>query len=210
MKKIANIVSSNNVNVSDLFNVVKTMDEIHHGLPTLIIDYDYVVKHFPDFDITNIVLAPNIYWTLKKNQSRDKHTEDLNFFINKVYEDLFKQTTYFFVDVIQYKRKSIVKTIRKIYSIKKKYTYFHNDMVYIYGDNIIFGIDLKLLKFIGLDVNKVKNKIKEIRFAFFNENDIFIEYNQTLEEIDYKLRYIPYIISLKHEENNTISNIYIS
>ena len=120
MKKIANIVSSSNVNVSEFFNVVKTMDEIEHGLPTLIIDYDYVVKHYPDFDITNMLLEPNIYWTLKKNQSRDKHTEDLNIFINKVYEDLFKQITYFFVDVIQYQRKSIIKTIRKINSIKNK------------------------------------------------------------------------------------------
>ena len=209
MKKIANIVSSNNVNVSDLFNVVKTMDEIQHGLPTLIIDYDYVVKHYPDFDITNMLLEPNIYWTLKKNQSRDKHNEDLNIFINKVYEDLFKKITYFFVDVIQYQRKSIVKTIRKIHSIKNKYTYFHKDMVYIYGDNLIFGIDLKLLKFIGLDANKVKNKIKSSSFVFFDENEILIECGQNLEEIDYKIRYIPYILSLKHEENNIISNIYI-
>ena len=209
MKKIANIVSSTNVNVSDLFNVVKTMDEIQHGLPTLIIDYDYVVKHYPDFDITNMLLEPNIYWTLKKNQSRDKHNEDLNIFINKVYEDLFKKITYFFVDVIQYQRKSIVKTIRKIHSIKNKYTYFHKDMVYIYGDNLIFGIDLKLLKFIGLDTNKVKNKIKSSSVVFFDENEILIECGQNLEEIDYKIRYIPYILSLKHEENNIISNIYI-
>jgi hypothetical protein len=31
-------------------------------------------------------------------------------------------------------------------------------MLYLYGDNIIFGIDLKLLKFINTD--KVLNKIK--------------------------------------------------
>ena len=44
MKKIANIVSQNNIDVSELFNVVKTIDEIENGLPTLIIDFDYVNK----------------------------------------------------------------------------------------------------------------------------------------------------------------------
>jgi hypothetical protein len=33
-------------------------------------------------------------------------------------------------------------------------------MLYLYGDNIIFGIDLKLLKFMGINTDKVLNKIK--------------------------------------------------
>ena len=209
MKKIANIVSTNKVDVSEFFNVVKTMGEIEHGLPTLIIDYDYVNIHYPDFDICNMLLEPNLYWTFKKTQSRDKYNEDLTFFIDKVYKDLFKEITYFFVDVIQYKRKSIIKTIRKIYNLSVKYTYIQKDMIYIYGDGIIFGIDLKLLKFIGLDDKKIKNKIKAMSTVFFNEKEILIECNKNLAEINYELRYIPYILSLRHEKNNIISDIYI-
>ena len=32
-------------------------------------------------------------------------------------------------------------------------------MIYIYGENIIFGVDLKLIEFVGLNSDKVKNKI---------------------------------------------------
>ena len=71
--KVANIVSNNNINVSEEFNVVKSMDEIIHGLPTLIIGFDYVNKNYPDFNILDIELEPNLYWTVKKTERRDKH-----------------------------------------------------------------------------------------------------------------------------------------
>lgn len=66
MRKIANIVSDNTIDVSEIFNVVKTMDEIQHGLPTLIVGLDLADKLYPDFDITDICLGPNVYWTFKK------------------------------------------------------------------------------------------------------------------------------------------------
>ncbi len=61
--KIANIVSTNILNVNKDFNVVKSMDGIIHGLPTLIIGFDYVNEHYPNFDIFNNELEPNLYWT---------------------------------------------------------------------------------------------------------------------------------------------------
>jgi hypothetical protein len=72
--KVANIVSNNNINVSEEFNVVKSMDEIIHGLPTLIIGFDYVNKNYPDFNILDIELEPNLYWTVKKTERRDEKT----------------------------------------------------------------------------------------------------------------------------------------
>ena len=56
--KIANIVSNNNISVSEEFNVVKSIDEIIDRLPTLIIGFDYVNKHYPDFNILDIELEP--------------------------------------------------------------------------------------------------------------------------------------------------------
>lgn len=199
MRKIANIVSDNTIDVSEIFNVVKTMDEIQHGLPTLIVGLDLADKLYPDFDITDICLAPNVYWTFKKTQKRDKYAEDLNFFVNKVYYGLLKGVTYYFVDLIQNKTKTLKRIIQKIREFKHVTTYIHNDMIYIYSNNLIFGIDLKLARYIGMDVDKLIIKIKSISNVFLTYDEILIEYKKNLEEMDLQARYIPYLVSIINE-----------
>ena len=199
MKKIANIVSNNTIDVSEIFNVVKTMDEIQHGLPTLIVGLDLADKLYPDFDITDICLAPNVYWTFKKSQKRDKYSEDLNFFINKVYNNMFKGVTYYFVDLIQNNTKTLKRVIKKIREFKHITTYIHSEMVYLYSDNLIFGIDLKLARYIGMDVNKLITKIKSVSTVFLTDDEILIEYKQNLEEMELQARYIPYLVSIINE-----------
>ena len=196
MKKLANIVSDNTIDVSEIFNVVKTMDEIQHGLPTLIVGINLADKLYPDFDITDICLAPNFYWTFKKTQKRDKYAEDLNFFINKVYYDLLKGVTYYF---IQNKTRTLKRVIQKIREFKHITTYMHNDMIYIYSDNLIFGIDLKLTRYVGMDNKKLITKIKSISNVFLTDDEILIEYKKNLEEMDLQARYIPYLVSIINE-----------
>jgi len=207
--KIANIVSNNKIDVSEEFNVVQSMDEIIHGLPTLIVGYDYVNKHYPDFDIMDIRVEANLYWTFKRTEKRDKFQEDLSWFIRKVYGDLTKEIIYIFVDPIQYRSRTLWKIVRKIYSLKKIITYVHGDMIYLYGDKYLFGIDLKLLSYIGLNSGKIRNKIKSMSAVFLGSDEILIEYKNTVEELGNKVRYIPYLFSIKNGQNDTTSIIHI-
>jgi hypothetical protein len=199
MKKIANIVSDKTIDVSELFNVVKTMGEIEHGLPTLIVDYDYVVKNYPDFDITSMSLGDKLYWTVKKTQKRDKFNHDLNYFINKVYSDMINGVTYLFVDFIQYKTTTFKRILQKISEYDDIITYQHNQMVYMYSNNLVFGIDLKLAEYVGLDVTKLISKIKLKSHVFLTDNEILIEYKKSLEEMDFQVKYIPYLVSIINE-----------
>jgi hypothetical protein len=64
--KLANIVTTTSISVSKDFNVVKSLDETIQGLPTLIIGWDHVKKNYDNYDISNRVLAPSLYWTFKK------------------------------------------------------------------------------------------------------------------------------------------------
>ncbi len=207
--KIANIVSHNKVNVSEHFNVVESMDNIIHGLPTLIIGFDYVNKHYPDFDIMERKLGDNLYWTVKRTEKRDKFEEDLSWFMNKVLKDLVSDVNYVFVDPIQYHGKVIRKIIRKFLSIPNKITYQDGQMLYVYGEKIIFGIDLKLLKYIGLNPIKIKQKILAHSSVFLGNSDILIEYKNSVEELDNKVRYTPYLFSITDEQNDTSSLIHI-
>ena len=207
--KIANIVSHNKVNVSEQFNVVESMDKIIHGLPTLIIGFDYVNKNYPDFDIMERKLGDNLYWTVKRTEKRDKYEEDLSWFVSKVLLDLISEVNYVFVDPIQYHGKVLRKIVKKILTIPNKITYQDGQMYYIYGEKIIFGVDLKLLKYIGLDHIKIKDKILQNSSVFLGDSNILIEYKNTVEELDNKVRYIPYLFSITNEQNDTSSLIHI-
>jgi hypothetical protein len=207
--KVANIVSNNPINVSEHFNVVKTIDEIIEGLPTLIVGYDTVNNLYPDFDILNICLEPNFYWTFKRTEKRDKFQEDLFWFMSKVYSDLIKDVKYIFVDFIQYSSRQLWKITRKILRLKNIVTFVNGDMIYIYGENLIFGIDLKLLRYIGVNCDKIKNKINLISDDFLVGKPILIEYKLILETLENKVRFIPYLHSILNGKTNIISDIHI-
>jgi hypothetical protein len=197
--KFANIVSTTQINVPQDFNVVQSMDEIIHGLPTLIIGFDLTDKLFPNYDVGNIKVTDNVYWTTKKTESRDKHNIELEWFKHFAYHELIKDINYIFVDPIQYKKKSLLKILKKIYTIPNKISYKHNDMIYVYSDKFIFGIDLKLLKYIGLDVSKIKEKIIRISSVFLEGADIFIEYKYIIDDMENQVRFLPYLYSIKNE-----------
>jgi hypothetical protein len=208
--KIANIVTNNKINVSEDFNVVKSMDEIIHGLPTLIISFTYVNKHYPDFDVMEMHIKDNLYWTCTPTEGRDKFREDVFHFVYMVYKDLFEKVSYVFVDPIQYKPRALVKILKKIYSLENKITYINGKMIYIYSDNFIFGVDLRLLEYIGMNIEKIKTKIISLSSVFLVHEDIFIEYKNTIEDFDNQYRFIPYLYSIKHGQNNITSVIHIS
>ena len=208
--KIANIFSRSNVEAPQDFNVVTSFSDIIEGLPTLIVGYDYVNDKYPDFDITDICLGGNLYWTFKKTEKRDKYEQDLKWFITKVYADLTNELSYIFVDPIQYRGKTLVKIIKKIYSLKNIISYVNDKMIYIYGDKLIFGVDLRLLTYMGIDTEKIQRKIKAVSTVFLDNSDIFIEYKNTVSSLDNKARYLPFLYSIRNGQNDTSSLIHIS
>jgi hypothetical protein len=208
--KFANIVTKTEINISSDFNVVESMDEIIHGLPTLIIGFDLTDKIFPNYDVGNIKVAENIYWTTKKTENRDKLNIELEWFKQFAYYEQIKNVNYVFVDPIQYKKNSLLKILRKIYSLPNKITYQHKDMLYIYSDNFIFGVDLKLLKYMGFDTSKLLTKIIAKSSVFLEDENIFIEYKQIIDELDNQIRFIPYLHSILNEKNTASSVIHLS
>jgi hypothetical protein len=196
--KLANIVTTTSVNVSKDFNVVKSLDEIIQGLPTLIIGWDHVKKTYSNYDISERTLGPNLYWTFKKTEKRDLHEEDIYNFTQRVYTNLIKDITYIFIDPIIIKKKTIKKILKKIHNTKDIVSYQYNDMVYMYGDNLIFGIALNLTEFIGLNTDKIISKIKDKSKYFLTENTIFIEYKNRVEILDNQVKYIPYLYSIEN------------
>ena len=129
--KIANIVSTININVSDDFNEVMVLDDIIQGLPTLIIGWDYIKKNFPDYDIIDRNLGNNIFWTFKPTEKRDLYQQDLYNFINSTYKNLLVKVKYYFIDPFTLTRKQVRKIVQKILTSNDKISYLHDKMIYI-------------------------------------------------------------------------------
>ena len=194
--KIANIVSKTELKVSNFFNVVSDFKEIDSSLPTLIVGFEYTDELFPQFNVLNVNIKDNIYWTVQKSYSRDKFQEDFNYFTNKVYLDLIKDVKYVYVDLILSSPRKIMKIIRKIYSLKDKISYRYGNMIYIYGEGLVFGVDLNLTTYIGINESKVVNKIKSMSVFYDSFENSPESFKSVFEVIDNKIRYAPCLHSI--------------
>lgn len=195
---LGNIVSTTKINVSDDFNVVKSMDEIIHGLPTLIIGFDIAVKSYPNLDVILRKADENVYWTFKRTEKRDIFEEDMYNFTHLCYYSLVSDIAYYFIDPLSLSKRSIKKIIRKIKLFNNPIIYRNDDMVYIYGEKLIFGLDLSLLEFVGLKKERVLSKLSKINQVLLGDNQIFIEYKKRVENLDNQVKFIPYLYSIDH------------
>lgn len=197
--KIANIVTSNRVDVSNDINVVKSFDEIIEGIPTLVTSYDWLKSNYDDYDINDKQLDDNLWWTFAKTERRDIFNRDVENFVTLANKKLVEKIDYVFLDLIQYHDSTILKIIKKIFSLPNKVAFKHKDMIYIYGGELIFGIDLYLLSYMGFDVPSIEKKIKSICDVFLENDEIFIEYKDNMERLNHSVKYIPYLYAIKNE-----------
>jgi len=71
---------------------------------------------------------------------------------------------------------------------------FHiNEMVYIYADDVIYGINLDIIKYVNRDVNKLFIYLKSFINDFLTSEEILIEYKDYMENLNYDYKYIPYL-----------------
>lgn len=206
--KLGNILINGNISVSQDFNVISNMSDIIPDIPTLIVGFEYVNKNYPDFNITDIEIKPNLYWTFKRTEKRDKFEQDLRWFTTKIYQNLVSKINYVFVDPIHHNSRDLIKIFRKIKKINRKITYVNGEMIYIYGENLIFGVDLTIFKYAGTDIVRLKNKIKDNSTVFLENNEILIEYKNIVGGLNNEIKYLPFIYSIRNEENTATSIVH--
>ncbi len=196
--KIGNIVSTTKIDVSVDFNVVQSLDEIIQGLPTLIVGWDFVKKNYPDYDIIDRKLGDNLYWTFKKTEKRELHEEDIYNFKQTTYGYLIKDINYVFIDPIQHNRQLTKKILKKLKSFKNIIAYHHDNMIYLYAENIVFGVDLTLLEFLGYSPSKITQMVSRNTHVSLIKENIFIEYRKRIENLDNQVKYIPFLYSIEN------------
>lgn len=197
---VGNVISKYDIEVDQNINLVTNYDDIIEDLPTLIVGWSETSKIFPDQDIMDKKINDDFFWTYSKMEKRSDFEVDLDIFTKFAYEKFVSNVFYVFIDPIQYKLKKIKKILYKINSSNNITSYVNKEMAYICVDNLIFGVNLELLSYIGLNRDKIIIKIKEKSHNFLDSEDILIEYKGYIKKLNNEVKYIPYLYSLSNNE----------
>ena len=202
--EIANIVSTSKINVGPEFNVVESMDEIVYAdLPTLIVGYDMTCDLYGEdnLNVLNRKIKKNIFWTFKRNEKRQICDVDIEDFIRYSYRQYTNKLNYVDLDLIQDNPIKIRKIVKKLLSLSNPISYeTENNVIYIYSDNIIFGLDLNVFEYLELDIEKIRKKVKDNSSVFLSGTELLIEYANHLDRLDNDIKLIPFLYSINPNE----------
>lgn len=197
---IGNIITSSKIE-DDNFKVCRKLETIDGSLPTLIVGWEKTKEIYGDkVSILHKKIDDKTQWTFSTKERKVDYDKDIESYMSNCYSNIGKDINYIYVDVIHDSKKKIKKIIRKIYSLKNPKVYNHlNRMIYIYGDNIVFGVDTEMLSYIGIDYKKVLDKLSKISNCLFIDEKIFNIYKSIINKINGKVRLIPYIYELENK-----------
>jgi len=192
------VVSDSEIQIKGI-RTVKNITETDSSLPVLVIGWKNAKAQIPDVRITRKQVTETLHWTFSSREKKSEYEKDLDAFITTCFNYLTTKVSYFFVDPIHLTRKSIKKVIKKLVTADKPIAYSNGRMIYIYVDKIILGIDLKLMKYLGLSESKIKSKVHTITAGRFDNSEIFNVYEDIVGRISNSEKYIPYLRQLDYE-----------
>ena len=74
-----------------------------------------------------------------------------------------EQINYIYIDVLHDSKRKIKKILKKIMSLNYVVSYYNNNnMLYIFSENLVFGVDLNICEFIGLSKDKIIDKVNTL------------------------------------------------
>lgn len=200
MEKLGYIVSK--AKILDLKGFVEQVDDIslaNSTKPILIIGYaeakDYAKESGKEFDILNKSLDKNLFWTFKKTESKIDFEKDIIDFYNYIINNIIYNINYYYINIYKLKYNKIKKLYNIINSKNKKYIYINSGMIYfLYENKTILGLSLNMLKYAGINPNKIINKIKSNTSNIIYDDDFPLAM-ELKKEIGNKKYAIPYLIS---------------
>lgn len=196
--KIANIIIDSSIKVNHKINVVSDYSDRIVGLPTLIVGMDKAKSVEPNIDFIDRRIDETTFWTFTKKERRGLFEEDLYYFNTFIYDRIRKQCEYIFIDLILMDIEDIKKYINNIEIGASKIVMYYNDMVYVNIGLTTYGIDLRQVKYLGKDIEKLNNIIIENSIKVINNDKSLIKYNSDLEMFSYEIKYIPIIYRLNN------------
>ena len=191
---VGNIITSLKLDEEN-FDIYSDLESIDNDLPTLIIGWGNAKEFIgEDISILHKKINQKLYWTFSKKERRVDFEVDFEKFKEVCFNNFGDNIPYVYLDILHGKSKINKKIIRKILSLSNSVIYISDkNMIYIYGENIIFGIDLNIIEYSSIKKEKILNRIKNLNNNVLVTDEIFNKCKDLLYKIKYKNKLIPYI-----------------
>lgn len=212
--KIANIIYENELvnhvksDYINYFNEPKAYDELDKSLPTLYVGWSFMKTSNPDNKIIQNadilkkkIITNELYWEFSFNESKASHVKGVNTFASLVPQFYFTpKYTYTNLDPVFFQLKDINDLMdvcpKKIDNLYK----YKNEMIYIYSDNKIWGVNLKMYGFFKFDVNDIEHLLGQrlgLNKEYYTdpEGDTYQQYYKIFPNFDHLKRYMVTILS---------------
>ena len=192
---------------NDIIKVVENESECTLDVPKLIIGLskakEYAQSKGFEFDILEHMFPDGNMWTFKKTEKREIYEENIIEFKNYIIKSISKNINYYYINIYNLKYKDIKRLYNILFNNKfnRNINYIFIDkemMYYCLENNNVIGISLGLMKYMGIDREKIISKIKSGK-----NNSIVFSSNKKLWQLKDWFNGMEYIIpSLL--TNNTI------
>ena len=176
---IGRIISNKeNIDTLDFVDVTKNIGSIDNFIPTLIIGKKKAEEIYgkENIKVLDKKITNNVSWTFDKVDRRNEYERDLKVFNDSLIKTIKKKVKYEFFNIYIEPISRIKKLISFIKSPKIKYIYIFNDHIYMYYNNIVYGISLSDIEYLGI------NKQRILKLFRSNNNNIIIENNDFLSK----------------------------
>ena len=182
MKYIANILTDEQFNEAELYNVVRDSNDLIPGIPTLIVGWERTKSEYPDASIIEDKVSDNVYWTYGKYERRDKYETNIKKFQDLSFKKFVDSLDYVFYDVLLSTAEKLDSFLDSLLSEPTKTVYVIRDMMYIYysGTNKVVGLSLR-------DCDYIEDTLKKRIFsAIYNSKTVDLLKNN--DEISHEVR----------------------
>lgn len=182
MKYIANILTDEQFNEAELYNVVRDSNDLIPGIPTLIVGWERTKSEYPDASIIEDKVSDNVYWTYGKYERRDKYETNIKKFQDLSFKKFVDSLDYVFYDVLLSTTEKLDSFLTSLLSEPTKTVYVIRDMMYIYysGTNKVVGLSLR-------DCDYIEDTLKKRIFsAIYNSKTVNLLKNN--DEISHEVR----------------------
>ena len=176
---IGRIISNKeNIDTLDFVDVTKNIGSIDNFIPTLIIGKKKAEEIYgkENIKVLDKKITNNVTWTFDKVERRNEYERDLKMFNDSLIKTIKKNIKYEFFNIYIEPISRIKKLISFIKSPKIKYIYIFNDHIYMYYKNIVYGISLSDIQYLGINKNRI------LRLLNSNSSNIIVENHDFLSK----------------------------
>jgi hypothetical protein len=158
MKTLGYIITDRKINeVEGFVEQVKDISEADSTKPILIVGWSNAKEHEGYTSILNRELAPGLFWTFKKSESRSDFQQDLKKFYKYIFENVIENIRYYYIDILTLEYSKIKKIYNIFNSTERKNIYINNNLLYTMYEGKVVGVSLDILEYCGIKRDKVIN-----------------------------------------------------